>query len=216
MALLHRSHPGTEQDPQPRGGQSAATAAAPATGPAHARKSRDWKRTLILGGIALVLLIAAYFILSAFVPRWWSQRIGNAVSGSLTTGTLIGLCVGFVFTLVPLLVLTLALRPHTRWKLRITWLVLALILALPNLCTLSVVAGGGSGAHAGERTMDVNAPAFRGASLVGVLVAAALYAVIMFFILRRRPGSRARDRAGRSKRNRDKAGDGRGQAPRTD
>jgi glucan phosphoethanolaminetransferase (alkaline phosphatase superfamily) len=143
----------------------------------------------------LVLLIAAYFILSASIPRWWSQRIGNAVDGSLTTGTLLGLCVGFAFTLVPLLVLTLALRPRTRWKLRVTWLVLALILALPNLCTLSVVAGGGSGAHAGERTMDVNAPAFRGASLVGVLVAAALYVVIMFFILRRRPsGRRARGR----------------------
>jgi hypothetical protein len=56
-----------------------------------------------------------------------------------------------------------------------------------------VVAGDGSGAHAGQRTLDVNAPAFCGASLVGVLVAAALYLVLMFFILRRRPGKRAKE-----------------------
>jgi hypothetical protein len=77
MALLHKSHPGTEQNTNPQAGQPMQ-----ATGPAHARTSRDWKRTLVLGGIALVLLVAAYFILSAFIPRWWSQRMGSAVDGS--------------------------------------------------------------------------------------------------------------------------------------
>jgi len=191
MAVLHKSHPGTAEGPEPRSGQSA-----PGAGPAHARKNRDWKKTLILGGIALVLLVAAYFILSAFIPRWWSQRIGSAVHGSLTTGTLLGLCLGFTFTLVPLLVLTLALRPRTRWKLRITWFVLALILAAPNLCTLTVVIGNGSGTHAGQRTMDVNAPAFRGASLVGALIAGAVYLIVLYFILRRRPGRRAKQKDG--------------------
>jgi glucan phosphoethanolaminetransferase (alkaline phosphatase superfamily) len=194
MALLHKSHPGTaEQGPQPQAGPPM-----PAPGPSHARKSRDWKKTAILGGIALVLLVAAYFILGAFIPRWWSQRIGSAVHGSLTTGTILGLCIGFTFTLVPLFVLTFALRPRTSWKMRITWFVLALILAAPNLCTLGVVAGGGSGAHAGQRTMDVDAPAFRGASLAGVLIAAGVYLIIMFFILRRRPGKRGRNKAGQA------------------
>ena len=195
MALLHRSHPGTEQGTNPQAGQPT-----PAPGPAHARKSRDWKRTLIIGGIALVLLVAAYFILGAFIPRWWSQRIGSAVDGSLTTGTVIGLCIGFTFTLVPLFVLTLAVRPRTSWKLRVTWIVLALILAAPNLATLSVTAGDGSGAHAGQRTMDVNAPAFRGASLGGALIALGVYLIVMYFVLRRRPGRRAKDKAAEAPR----------------
>jgi lysylphosphatidylglycerol synthetase-like protein (DUF2156 family) len=178
MALLHRTHPETAQ-----AGES---------GPAHARGSRNWKRTAILVGVAVVLLVAAYFILGAFIPRWWSQRIGDAVNGSITTGTVIGLCIGFTFTLVPLFVLTLALRPRTHWKLRLCWFVLAVVLAAPNLCTLGVVAGDGSGAHAGQRTMDVDAPAFRGGSLAGAIVAAAVYLLLMFFILRRRPGRRAK------------------------
>jgi len=48
------------------------------------------------------------------------------------------------------------------------------------------------GAHAGQRTMDVDAPAFRGASLVGAIIAVAVYAVLMFFILRRPPGKRGK------------------------
>lgn len=185
MALLHRSHPGTEHAPEARSGQPPA---APA--PAHARRRRDWKKTLVIGVVSVALLIAAYFILAAFIPRWWSQRIGDAVSGSLSSGTIIGLCIGFTFTLLPLLVLTLAARPHTRWKLRVTWIVLALILAAPNLATLTIVAGDGSGAHAGQRTMDVNAPAFRGASLGGALIGLGVYLLVMFFMLSRRPGRR--------------------------
>ena len=181
MALLHKSHPDTAQADTP--------------GPAHARSSRNWKRTAILAAVAVVLLVASYFILGAFIPRWWSQRIGSAVHGSFSTGTILGLCIGFTFTLVPLFVLTLALRPRTHWKARVAWLVLALILAAPNLATLTVVAGDGSGAHAGQRTMDVNAPAFRGASLAGLIVALAGYLLLMYFILRRRPGRRGRPKA---------------------
>lgn len=174
MADVHGTHPAS---PDPEGGRAAAATAAD--------EGRDWKRTLLLGAAALALLIIAYFILSAFIPRWWSQQIGRAVAGSISTGTLLGLCLGFVFTVVPLAVLTFALRPHTTWKLRLTWFILALILAFPNLCTLSVVAGNGSGAHAGERTMDVNAPGFRGGTLIGALVALAVYLFVLYLILRR-------------------------------
>lgn len=189
MALLHRSHPGTEQDSQPQAGQSASSA----SGPSHARRTGDFKKKLILGVVVLALLIAAYFVLGAFVPRWWSQRIGSAVHGSISTGTVLGLAIGFTFTVVPLFVFTLALRRRSSWKLRVTWIVLALILAAPNLATLTVTAGDGSGAHAGQRTMDVNAPAFRGASLGGALIALGVYLLVMFFYLRRRPGRRNRD-----------------------
>lgn len=148
---------------------------------------RDWKRTLLLTAVALALLIIAYFILAAFIPRWWSQQIGHAVNGSMSTGTLLGLCLGFTFTVVPLAVLTLAFRRNVTWQLRLTWFILAVVLAFPNLCTLSVTAGDGSGAHAGQRTMDVTAPGFRGGTLAGVIVAFVVYLFVLFLVLRRRP-----------------------------
>lgn len=148
---------------------------------------RDWKRTLMLSAVALALLIIAYFILAAFIPRWWSQEIGRAVAGSISTGTLLGLCLGFTFTVVPLGVLTLAFRPSLTWQVRLTWAIAAVVLAFPNLFTLSVTAGDGSGAHAGQRTMDVNAPGFRGGTLAGAIIAFAVYLFVLFLILRRRP-----------------------------
>ena len=170
--------PGVPAAPPP---DPAADPAAPLPEP----PGRDWRRTLLLSAVALALLIIAYFILAAFIPRWWSQQIGRAVDGSFSTGTLLGLCLGFTFTVVPLAVLTLACRPNATWQLRLTWFIVAVVLAFPNLCTLSVAAGDGSGAHAGQRTMDVNAPGFRGGTLAGAIVAVAVYLFVLFLILRR-------------------------------
>jgi glucan phosphoethanolaminetransferase (alkaline phosphatase superfamily) len=182
MADVHGAQPA---GPEPGGGQ-----------PAYPVETRDGKRTMMLGALALALLVIAYFVLGAFIPRWWSQQIGRAVDGSFTVGTLLGLCLGFTFTVVPLAVLTFALRPHTSWKLRLTWFVIALALAFPNLCTLGVVAGNGSGAHAGQRTMDVLAPAFRGATLIGAIVAVIVYLAVLYLILRQRPRVGAEPEAG--------------------
>jgi hypothetical protein len=63
------------------------------------------------------------------------------------------------------------------------------VLAAPNLLTLSVVLGAGNAAHAGERTFDVEAPGFRGSSLVGA-VAAVLAVVMLALLLRSRRRSR--------------------------
>jgi hypothetical protein len=157
------------------------------TGVAGARKGGDWRTTLLVGAITLALLVAAHFILGALVPRWWSQRIGTAVNGNSAMGTGLGLFIGFAFTLFPLFVLTFALRPRTSWAIRTTCLKLGLILALPNLCTLGTATGVGSGALAGQRTMDLEAPAFRGASLAGALIAAGVYLAGVYLFLRRSP-----------------------------
>jgi hypothetical protein len=75
--------------------------------------------------------------------------------------------------------------------------VLALLSALPNLMTLSVVLGGNSAAHAGERIMDVEAPGFRGASLVGAIIAALVFVgvVVLTIQYRRRGRQLAKARA---------------------
>ncbi len=59
--------------------------------------------------------------------------------------------------------------------MQIVLLILGVLVVLPNLLTLSVVLGGNSAAHAGERIMDVDAPGFRGASLAGAIIGVVLF-----------------------------------------
>lgn len=68
--------------------------------------------TIVLALIAMVLI---YFAAAAYVPRWWAHRISGAVNGQLSTGTLLGLCFGIVFTILPLglLWLTMPKQPKT-------------------------------------------------------------------------------------------------------
>jgi hypothetical protein len=147
----------------------------------------NWSRrivvlTLVLLGLTLIGLLGA-----AFLPRWWAQRIGDQADGSFTSGTLVGLFYGFVFTLVPVALLWAALEIFRSWKVRVAAFVVAAALAAPNLLTLGIVLGSGSGAHAGDRILDVEAPFFRGATLIGALVAVACLAAVWYVLKWRRP-----------------------------
>lgn len=142
----------------------------------------------LAGAFVLVVLVS-----SATVPRWWAQRIGHQVDGSITQGTVLGLVYGFVFTFLPIILIVLILRWRRTWKTILVALALGILFALPNLMTLSIVLGTGNAAHAGDRTLDVEAPAFRGASLVGALVAAGLIAFATYLVVSRdRAHARAR------------------------
>ena len=140
---------------------------------------RDVKRRVIAIVLVIAALVAGYFAAAAFIPRWWSHRIGSAANGAFSTGVLLGICFGIVFTVLPLGLLWFTMRRSMRWKTRALWLVLAVILAAPNLMTMGVAIGTGSGAHAGQRTMDVQAPGFRGATAVGALIAALIFVVLV-------------------------------------
>ena len=133
-----------------------------------------------MGRHRLVVVLLGGLVASATVPRWWAQRVGNQVDGSLTQGTLLGLFYGFVFTLLPLAVLVLILRWRTTWRWVVFAVALAVILALPNLMTLGIVVGRGNAAHAGDRILDVEAPAFRGGTLAGALFACALIGFVAY------------------------------------
>lgn len=146
-------------------------------------------RTRLFGGLAVVaVLVIAYFILSAFIPRWWAQRLGESIHGSFSKGIWWGLMLGGLCTLIPLLLLLFA---GTMWRRRGgkfiagAAAVLAFVVAVPNLMTLTIVWGGNNAAHAGERVLDVDAPAFRGATLVGVIIAVLLFLFIAFLTARR-------------------------------
>ena len=149
-------------------------------------------------GIALIVLLAA----SAFLPRWWSHRIGSQADGSFTNGIGLGLFYGFAFTLLAVVLLVIGLRRIRDWKGRLILLGVALLVASPNLITLGIVLGPGGAAHAGERTLDVDAPGFRTSSLLGAIVAV-LLVVAIWLLLRSR--HQAKEESARLRNERDEA-----------
>ncbi|WP_125776207.1 hypothetical protein [Antribacter gilvus] len=155
---------------------------------AHVGRRALWVLVLVVLAWLLVLLLAA------FLPRWWAQVIGNAVDGSFSAGAWWGLMIGAVFTGLPVAAAAQAVLPGRGPRIRATWLVVALVLAIPNLLTLAVVLGTNEAAHAGERILDVDAPAFRGGTAWGAVLGAVLaIAVVVLGALYRRRGRRLRE-----------------------
>lgn len=133
----------------------------------------NWTFRIVVAVLIVATLAVGVMLGVTVVPRWWAQRIGDRVDGRMTEGVLYGTMLGFVFTLLPLVVLRQVFRPMKRW-LRISVLVVALLLAAPNLLTLAIVVGNGSGAHAGDRILDVDAPGFRLGTTIGAISGALL------------------------------------------
>jgi hypothetical protein len=149
------------------------------------RTATDWKRKLVVTAVAVGFVLLLGLIASATIPRWWAQRIGDQVDGSIVAGTLVGLFYGFVFTFLPLIVLAAVLRWRRTLRALVIATAVAVLLAIPNLLTLGIVVGRGNAAHAGDRILDVEAPAFRGASLAGALLAAAIVLFVGYLVFSR-------------------------------
>lgn len=154
----------------------------PETSPAAAKPGMPpWAKKAIGTAVMVVALVIAYFILAAFLPRWWAQRIASLAHGSFGAGIAWGLFFGLVCTLVPLICLRVIWQVRRRKRARIMQLaalVVGVIFAVPNLLTLTVVLGTNNAAHAGERILDVDGPGFRGASVVGAVLAVVLFLVL--------------------------------------
>ena len=142
-----------------------------ATTPESSSDDGRLKRRLLLGAIGLVTAVVVWFVGAAVLPRWWAQRIGDAVDGRITLGSFLGVSAGVLFTLLALLVLWLGFRFRTSWRRAFATVAIAALAASPNLLTLGIVIGDGSAAHAGERILDVEGPGFRGGTLVGTILA---------------------------------------------
>ena len=140
-------------------------------------------RWVVFIGGGAILTVLLYFLLSAFIPRWWAQAIGRQADGRISTGILLGLAYGFIFTLLPLVVLAQAMHRSFTWRARTIIVLVAAALTAPNLMTLGISIGNSPAAHAGERTLDVTAPGFRQASLWGVILGALVGAVVITFLL---------------------------------
>lgn len=133
-----------------------------------------WVKRIVLAIVLVGVAYVVYLLSAAFFPRWWAQRVADQVDGSVSRGTQWGLFYGFVFSAVPLMLLFQLRHRFYSWTWRGILAVIAIVLAAPNWLTLSVVAGNSNAAHAGERIMDVDAPGFRAAVLIGVIAGAAL------------------------------------------
>jgi len=137
-------------------------------------RPHSWVNRIVLAIVVLGVVYVTYLVSAAFFPRWWAQRVADQVDGSVTRGTTWGLFYGVVFTAVPLLLLAQVRRGFFSWAWRGIVALVAIALAAPNWLTLSVVAGNSNAAHAGERIMDVDAPGFRAATLIGAVIGAVL------------------------------------------
>lgn len=145
----------------------------------------NWGRRAMWAGAGVVVLALAVLGASATVPRWWAHRVGDQVDGSITQGTALGIVYGFVFTFLPIVAIVLILRWRRTWKTIAAALAIGIVLALPNLMTLSIVIGRGNAAHAGDRILDVEAPAFRGGTLAGAIVAGLLVFFMAYLMVSR-------------------------------
>jgi hypothetical protein len=168
--------------------------AAPAA-PPEARGRGRAGRTVVTALALAGLVVAAVWIAVSVLPRWWSHRVGDQVGGDLSAGVVLGFMYGFLATLLPLLVLGAVLR--FRRRSRRAWLAggaVALLLASPDLITLGIVLGNGNAAHAADRTLDVEAPWFRGGMAIGAAAALALAGLLVQMnVSRRRAHRRARE-----------------------
>lgn len=145
-----------------------------------------WRRRVILAVLLVAVAVVAYLFATSFLPRWWSNRVASLAHGAFRWGVWWGLVFGMACTVIPALVARQALWHQVRWKARAWILGAALLLAGPNLMTLGIVLGNGSGAHDGQRRMDADGPGFRGATLVGVIVGAVLVVVLESLLVGRR------------------------------
>jgi hypothetical protein len=128
---------------------------------------------VILLGTAVVVVLVLVSIAVGSLPLYWARRVSSAVDGARGLGTAAGLVTGFVFTAAPLLVLRQAVQRHRTWKNR-GWLMLAAVLVgFPNLLTLGMMLGNYGHAAQAREVVDLGAPGFRGATLVGAVVGAA-------------------------------------------
>jgi hypothetical protein len=149
----------------------------------------NWQRRITIGVVAIVAVLLGYLIAAAVIPRWWAQRVARVVDGSLTTGALYGLFIGFVFTVAPLLLFLAVWKwrtPQRTWLGWLGWFALVLLLAAPNLMTLGIVLGISDAAHDGDRTLSVEGPGFRVWSMIGAILGAVAVLGTIYLVRSRR------------------------------
>ncbi len=154
-----------------------------------AQKKRNVGVKIILILVAALVAVAAYFILGAILPRWWSDVIAGQIRRDLGASVLVGMFYGFVFTFIPLLVAWQATRKSVSWPWKIAIVLVAVAIATPNLLTAGIAFGSTESAHAGQRTLSVDAGFFTTWTAISAVAAVLIFiAVTILWALWRRRG----------------------------
>lgn len=143
---------------------------------------------LLFVGLLVFLGVGALFgwLIAITVGfRVWASWLGNRIDGNMLEGTLWGLCLGFFFSLIPLIIARQALRRRLSFAARLVIVVIALVVALPNIATMAIHFGSGKGAHAGQRIFDVDAPGIVVGSYVGMGIGVAVWLLLVVWGLMR-------------------------------
>ena len=144
-----------------------------------------WKTRIIVTLVALVAAFVLWKFGTAYAPRKWAHVVGSQSGGSMLRGSLWGIFYGFVFSIIPLLVLAQTRRAFLKWPAKIGVAVVAVVFAIPNLLTASIVWGSSKAAHAGERILDVEAPGFRSGTVIGLIVGVVAAGALVFLSFNR-------------------------------
>lgn len=160
--------------------------------------AKKWLRRAIVAAILVLVLIGAYFALAAYLPRKWADMLVGWVGtdGGTLKGTAFGLGIGFLCAGLPLLILWFAARrAASHPKIATVLGLIAVIAAVPNLMTLAVAIGTGSGASYARTKIDQNAAGFRWATLIGVVIGVvAAIALAIFLEVQRRKRAKKKER----------------------
>jgi hypothetical protein len=140
-----------------------------------ARKTVNWPARIILAVVAFLVLLIAYFALAAVLPVWWANVIRHQVQGNLGAGIMVGMFYGFVFTFVPLLVAWQATRKAIKWPWKIGLVLLAVVLATPNLLTAAILISNSTAAHNGQRILGTEATWFPLWTQISAVAAVAIF-----------------------------------------
>ncbi len=100
-----------------------------------------WLTRTIIGAAIAVVLVVVFLIASVTVPLTWANAIKSQVGPQLGNSIPLGMFYGFTFSFVPVLLAWQAHHKNLHKWLRITIVVVAALLTLPNLLTLSVLYG---------------------------------------------------------------------------
>lgn len=157
-----------------------------ATPDAPAKKG-GFRSFLVAIGLLVFLSVCAllgWLVAVTVGFRMWANWLADRVDGSMLNGTLWGLSLGFVCSLVPLIIARQALRGF-RFPVRLAILAVAALVALPNIATLSIRFGSGKGAHAGQRIFDVDVPNILLGTYTGIGIGVACFLLLTVWGLMR-------------------------------
>jgi hypothetical protein len=158
-------------------GQTGASASAPAARSTGAPRSAPpaWMRHANLWVGAALSLTLLVLLGVAVLPDRWAAVVGGWVDGVQSRGVLLGLVLGAVFTLLPLVLGLLALRSGLRPWARLALVASALLLLLPNVLTVSIALSTSDA----RSVVATEAPGLRGATVVAIGVTLLVVAVVL-------------------------------------